>query len=656
MMLLLKTALRYRKTYGLLFITLISMLMLTVASQMEMFSLGLLTNRGIDFFKLFQERVENSTSSQVLQEPQVTKEQIEKLWPLIDTKGSGEIRKSDALRYLARHDKESFFQNLVARIDKALGFSQKPGHLVLFLLVVAAIKALAFFWQGYTTSLISIRVSQQMRQDYFDHIQSLPMSFYNHYNIGSLSTRVAGDAGTIAQAINSLLTNYFQTPLTIITSLFLLYKISPPLFMLIFGGLPFLIIPIVILTKRVKHISKQMQSRKEQFSQVLYEFLAGIQTIKSYAMEAFSSERYSSCNENVVYFEEKSTRYGLLLRPILHFLGTIFLSVVILWGFYVAQLNLSEVLLFCGLLYVAYEPIKKFAEENARIQLGVVAAERLYEVMNIKPEIDDRPDAIALNSFYETIEFKNVWFRYYDHQAWVLKDFNMVVNRGEFVALAGPTGCGKSTIVQLLLRLYEPQKGQILIDGRDIREIKQASLRGLIAYVPQKPFLFLDTIAANIAFGKPIHRHLLEKASHRALASEFIEQLPDSYDTPIKETGKDLSGGQQQRLAIARALYREAPILILDEATSALDAITEDRIRSVLQDLRSDMTQLIVAHRLSTIESADRIIYIERGAKIAEGPIEKLIEICPSFRAMWEAVRLQGRVLPQDELQDDSQE
>lgn len=636
MKLLLKTALRYRRTYSLVAITLLSMVMLTISSQLEMLSFGVLTNRGVDFFKLFQD---HQSKTESFEEARVTREQMEKIWPRIDTQGHGEIRKTDALRYLARYDKESFFQNFVARIDRALGFSQNALHLVLFLIVVAAVKALSFFFQGYTTSLVSIRVSQQMRQDYFDHIQTLPMSFYNHYNIGSLSTRVAGDSGAIAQAINSLLTNYFQTPLTILSSLFFLYKISPPLFMLIFFGLPVLVVPIIILTKRVKHISRIMQTRREQFAHVLYEFLAGIQTIKSFAMEAFSSQKYSSHNNDVVSLEEKSSRYGLLLRPILHFLGTLFLSTVILWGFYVAKLNLSEILLFCGLLYVAYEPVKKFAEENMRIQLGVVAAERLYEVLNIKPDIQDAPTAKTLLTFEQAIEFKDVWFRYHENQDWVLKDFNLTIHKGEFVALVGPTGCGKSTLIQLLLRLYDVQKGDILIDGVSIKEIKQSSLRSLVSSVPQKPFLFLDTIAANISFGKARDEERLVGAAKRAMAYEFISALPAGFDTEIKEAGKDLSGGQQQRLAIARALYRDSPILVLDEATSALDVITEDKIKRVLQDLRNNMTQIVIAHRLSTIEAADKIAYIEKGVKVAEGSLNELLSTCEPFFHMWQSAK-----------------
>jgi ABC-type multidrug transport system fused ATPase/permease subunit len=639
MKLLIRTAMRYRKIYGLLVLTLFSMVSLTITSQLEMFSFGLVANRGVDFFKLFQDYPQ---SKQTFSEPQVSRLQLDRVWQELDQDNKGKVLKSDALRYLARHDKESFFQNLMAKIDKALEFSQKVSHLITFLILVAALKSISFFLQGYSTSLVAIRVSQQMRQDFFDHIQTLPMSFYNKFNIGSLSTRISGDAGTIAQAINSLLTNYFQTPLTILTSLYLLYKISAPLFMLIFVGIPILVTPIIILTKRVKKISKDMQKKHEQVAHVLYEFLAGIQTIKSFAMEAFSSERYSMYSQNVVTLEEKSTRYGLLLRPILHFLGTMFLSFVILWGFYVAHLNLSEILLFCGLLYVAYEPIKKFAEENLRIQKGVVAAERLEEIMSIQPDIQDRAESISLTNFRDRIEFKGIWFRYHDKQDWVLKDFNLIIKRGEFVALVGPTGCGKTTLVQLLLRLYEAQQGAILIDGVDIRDIKQASLRGSIAYVPQKPFLFHDTIAANIMFGMPAHRALLEESAKRSMAIDFINQLPQGFDTEIKEGGKDLSGGQQQRLAIARALYRKAPILLLDEATSALDAITEDKIKAILHDLHQTITQIIVAHRLSTIEKADKIVYIEAGCKMAEGPIKELLEKSSGFQALWKAVQMQS--------------
>jgi len=282
-----------------------------------------------------------------------------------------------------------------------------------------------------------------------------------------------------------------------------------------------------------------------------------------------------------------------------------------------------------------YEPVKKFAEENANIQKGVVAAERMFEVLHLKPHIQDREGAASLGGFHQTIEFDHVWFKYKDE--WILKDLSFSVRKGEIVALVGATGAGKSTIVQLLPRLYEVQRGEIRIDGMPIHAFTQKSLRDQIAFVPQKPFLFFDTVFENIAFGQNFSRTEVEEAAHRAYAHEFIAELPNNYDTLLAEMGKTLSGGQQQRLAIARALVKKAPILVMDEATSSLDALSESRIKQALRELQGEVTQILIAHRLSTIEHADKIIFLEKGRKIAEGTIEELLATCIPFRLMWES-------------------
>ena len=234
------------------------------------------------------------------------------------------------------------------------------------------------------------------------------------------------------------------------------------------------------------------------------------------------------------------------------------------------------------------------------------------------------------------------------NEQWVLKGVSFTVRKGETVAIVGPTGSGKSTIVQLLPRLYDVQKGEICIDGYPLNHYTQKSLRENIAFVPQKPFLFLDTVAENIAFGRPFSQEEVQEAARQAHADEFIQQLPQGYQTILLETGKNLSGGQQQRLAIARALIKKAPILILDEATSALDAMSENHIKRALAQLQGKMTQIIIAHRLSTIEHADKIIYLEKGEKIAEGTKDELLQICPSFKMMWEMMHHPH--LHQDEL------
>ena len=493
------------------------------------------------------------------------------------------------------------------------------------------------FSARYFTQILSIRVTRDLRQQYFEHIQSLPLSFYQEQNLGSLSSRAVGDAGQISSSLNSCLTNYLQTPFTICSTLALCFYLSWKLSMIIFLGMPLIVMPVIFLTRRVKRISRQLQKNQETFTSVLLDFLAGIQTVKIFAMEAFSLRKYKEQNDQMAQLESRSAKYGLMTRPLLHLVATGCLSVVVIFGLYVLHMTVGQLLMFCGLLHMFYEPVKKFAEENANIQKGVVAAERMFEVLNLKPQIQDNAGAVDLGTFKNLIEFDHVWFKYRDD--WVLKDLSFTVKRGEIVALVGATGAGKSTVVQLLPRLYDIQKGEIRVDGIPIQAMTQKSLREQISFVPQKPFLFFDTVAENISFGKAFTREEIITAAKQAFAHEFIIELPDQYDTLLAEMGKTLSGGQQQRLAIARALVKNAPILIMDEATSSLDSISENKIKTAIRSLQGKVTQILIAHRLSTIEHADKIIYLEKGRKLAEGTLSELLETCTPFRQMWNSYR-----------------
>jgi len=471
---------------------------------------------------------------------------------------------------------------------------------------------------------------------YFEHLQTLPMSFFHQHSSGGLSSRVVGDAALVAEAVNACLVNYMQTPFTVISTLILCFLTSWKLSLIIFFGFPLIVLPIVFLAKRVKRISKQIQQNQERFASVLIDFLSGIQTVKVFAMEGFSMEKYREYNTRMANLERRSARYDLASRPIIHSIGMFFLATALVYGIYVLHMSASEVFFYCGLLYIFYEPIKKFAEENSHIQRGIAAAERMQEVLNLPPQIQDAPTAASLQSFNESIEFKDVWFRY--GEQWVLKGLNLTIRKGESIAIVGPTGAGKSTIAQLLPRLYDPQQGEICIDGKPLAYFTQKSLRETIAFVPQKPFLFLDTIAKNIGFGRNFSMEQIESAAKKAHADEFIEKLTERYQTELMETGKNLSGGQQQRLAIARALVKGAPILVMDEATSSLDSVSESRIKSAIGELHGHVTQIIIAHRLSTIEDADRIVYIEDGEKVAEGTKDELLASCTGFKFMWETM------------------
>jgi len=632
MKLLLKLAIRSRKHLSLFIATLFTLLALTLASQLEMFALGVMSNSGADFFSLFGSKEEN----RILSSNSISLQDVQERWSEIDISKTGEISKQDASAYLARKKETNPLSWAMNKVRHKFDIHSNLAPLVGMLVCVAIFKAAWLFASRYTTQILAIRVSRDLRQYYFEHIQSLPMSFYQQYNIGTLSSRVVGDAQQISLSINSCLTNYLQSPFTILSSLFACFYISWKLSLVIFIGMPGIILPIIFFARRVKRVSRQLQHNQERFASVLIDYLAGIQTVKIFSMENFSLGKYKEQNNQMAVLEGKTAKYGLLTRPILHAITTLCLAVVVIFGLYILGMPVSQLLVFCGLLHLAYEPIKKFAEENANIQRGIVAAERMFEVLNIKPHIEDKDGALELSGFQNAIEFENVWFRYQGE--WILKNLSFTVKKGETVAIVGPTGAGKSTIVQLLPRLYDVEKGAIKIDGHPLTEYTQSSLRENIAFVSQKPFLFCDTIAGNIAFGRNFPREEIEEAARRAHADEFIQELPEKYDMMLAEAGQNLSGGQQQRLAIARALVKKAPILILDEATSALDGISESRIKEAIAELHGEVTQIIIAHRLATIEHADRIIYLENGEKLAEGTRDELLETCAQFRLMWETM------------------
>lgn len=598
----------------------------TIGSQLEMFSLGIVAKTGPDFFALFGDKKQHKDS--------ITLDEVEKKWDQIAPSRSDPITYDIAQSYMSSNAGLSLIQRISKLLDHYLAIHTNLVRLAFVLVFVAFFKASSLFVNRYCIQLVAIRVSRDLRQKYFEHIQSLPLSFYHDYNIGSLSNRVAGDASIIANAINSLLLNYIQVPFAVVSTLAACFFISWKLSLVIFIGFPLIVLPIVWIAKKIKYISKQMQRNQDGFASVLLDFLSGIMTVKVFAMEAFSLKKYRFHNDKLAKLEERSARFGTAARPILHSVSSLFFAAVILFGLYFFKLEPAELLVFCGLLYVLYEPVKKFAEENNTIFRGVAAAERMYEVLDIDPTIVDAHDALDLKDFRESLEFRNVSFRYRDE--WVLKNLSFTIKKGETVAIVGPTGSGKSTIVKLLPRLYDVQEGDILIDGISLKKYTQHSLREKIAFVPQKPFLFLDTISANISFGRKFSDEDVRAAARSAYAEEFIVRLPGGYDFQLEESGKNLSGGQQQRLAIARALVKRAPILVMDEATSSLDSVSESRIKEAICDLHGKLTQVIIAHRFSTIEHADRIIYLEHGEKVAEGSKEELLMACPNFKKMYE--------------------
>lgn len=629
MHLLIQAALLHSRRFRLLLLTFLAMIGVTIASQMEMLSLGVITSSGADFFRLFSEGKQASV--------EVRREDVDRYWNVIDRGEKGIITLEDAKARVALHPDRNPLRQILNRVVAKTDLSQNVLLLAAVLIIVAVFKGVSLFASHYSKQLVMIRVSRDLRQQYFEHIQSMSLQFYHQYNVGSLSSRVQTDALQIAQGVYSALTTYVQTPIAVISSLSVCFYMSVQLSLLVFVAFPILVFPIMYVARRVKRAARALLSNNERLNTVLIESLAGIQTVKLFSGEQRSIEKFRSQNEEMAVLEARGARYAFLARPVLHMSATFMLATIILYGIYWAHLSISEILIFCGLVYLMYEPIKRLNDENLQIQRGVAAAERMFEVLHMAPQIADADHAEVLKGLHNQIEYVKVGFRY--GEDWALRHVDCVIKKGQMVAVVGPTGGGKSTFVHLLPRLYEPQEGHILIDGKPLCAYTQRSLREHIAFVPQRPFFFLDTIAENISFGGDFSRLEIETAAKRAHAHEFICQLPRGYDTTLAERGKDLSGGQQQRLAIARALVRRSPILILDEATSALDAVSEHKIKLAINSLRGEMTQIVIAHRLSTIEDADQILYIDGGRITARGTRDQLLEECPGFRQMWELLR-----------------
>ena len=367
----------------LLSVTLAAMCLLTVASQLEILTIGLMTKKGPEFFELFAP-IEGKTLKAA---NSVTQDQLDTRFQQMDFSGQGVVTRRDAMEFYQKWQKKNTIENVMYFFEKHFAITANIPHLAILVAIVALFKAVMMFAHRFSTRLISIRLSCDLRREYFEHLQSLSMNFYQKHNMGGLSARVVGDASVISEAVNACLVNYIQTPFTVITTLILCFLTSWQLSLMIFLGFPLIVGPIMFLARRVKRLSVQLQKNQEAFSSVLLDFLGGIQTVKIFSMEGFSLKKYCEQNDRMAVLEQKSARYDLSTRPIVHTIGMMFLSTALLYGLYILHMDVSEVFFYCGMLYLFYEPIKKFAEENGRIQRGVAAADRMFDVLDLKPQI-----------------------------------------------------------------------------------------------------------------------------------------------------------------------------------------------------------------------------------------------------------------------------
>ncbi len=497
--------------------------------------------------------------------------------------------------------------------------------------VVAAyfIKGLADFGQAYLMGNVGARTVTDIRDILYRHIQSLSLSFYSKTSTGQLMSRIANDVGILQRSVSDSVKKILQNAFTVVGLTGVAFYQNWKLAAICFLVLPWMAIPIVRFGTKNRRYSRKTQERMGSMTMFLDETISGNQTVKSFCMERYETGRFFAETKRLLDVSLATIRVSAYASPIMEFFGAGIMGAALIYtgGYMVIKDHMTpgEFFSFVAAMAMLFRPIKSMSRENMKVQKGMAAAVRVFEVLDIKPDTVDKPDAVALPPFAGSIDFQDVVFQYDEKP--VLKGLNFTARAGEVVAFVGHSGAGKTTIANLLLRFYDINSGGISIGGHDIRDVTIRSLREQIAFVAQETVLFNDTVRNNISYGSgQVTDEQVVDAAKAARAHEFITAMPEGYDTVIGERGVRLSGGQRQRMAIARALVKNAPILVLDEATSALDTHSEKLVQSALENLMKGRTTIMIAHRLSTVRNADQIIVLGEGEIIERGSHQDLLE------------------------------
>lgn len=508
---------------------------------------------------------------------------------------------------------------------------------ILFILIFL-VRAAANFVSGYAFQHIGLGATTRVRNDLYASILGQSSEFFARHPSGELVSRVVNDVAIMQNAVSNGLFDLVQQASTLILLVFLLVSIDAPLAAICLVLTPILILPIVRFGKGMRRTSHRSQERMADLAGLVNEGVRGHRVVKAFGMEGFELKRFRDATRRHLRVNLWAAVLSNLSSPVVESLSVVGAAGLIMYaGIQIRGGHLSAPLfvMFLVNLLVMYDPIRKLNKVNLMLQQSLAAAHRVATVMSEPPAIMERPGARSINTVEQGIEFQSVSFGYDDIP--VLKDIQLAIPRGEILALVGPSGAGKSTLVNLLPRFFDPVNGAVCIDGLDLRDIELESLRAMIGIVTQETMLFNDTVRNNIAYGRadlPLER--VAEAARAAFADEFIDELPKGYDTSVGEGGARLSGGQRQRIAIARALLKDAPILILDEATSQLDSESEALVQKALYNLMQGRTTLVIAHRLSTVTKADRIIVLDRGRIVEQGRHDELLEIGGLYRRLYD--------------------
>ncbi|MDR0747671.1 MAG: ATP-binding cassette domain-containing protein [Helicobacteraceae bacterium] len=528
------------------------------------------------------------------------------------------------------------------------GFFKQNYEILKFLCAQIVIIYIAKGMLQYIHSLVMTHVStktiQSIQKRVFRHLLTLDLQFFNKNSSGQMLARILNDCGAISNIAITFITTVFKNIITCLAMFGLMIYYSWELFLIIVIFIPIGAIFMESIKKRVKRQASALANSNAAMVSKLSESLQSVKIIKSYNMEEYERKNLESIYGEVFNLVIKNNKIRSSITPFIESMSGFILASIIMIGGYqvsVGGITTGAFVTFLGAWVAAYAPLKSIMSFRASFQMALISAERVYSVIDTPPSITDIPDAKELKEFKNAIEIKNVSFKY-ENGAEVLKNITMTVKRGSTVALVGASGGGKTTLISLVPRFFDVTEGTILIDGVDIRNITQKSLRSHISYVSQETILFDDTIAKNIAYGKGIDADAvseddIKKAAKNAYADIFIEQFENGYQTKIGEKGVRLSGGQKQRISIARALIKDAEILLLDEATSALDSESEREVQSALDNLMKNRTTIVIAHRLSTIINADRIFLIDGGAIAESGTHQELLALNKKYAKLYNA-------------------
>jgi subfamily B ATP-binding cassette protein MsbA len=463
-------------------------------------------------------------------------------------------------------------------------------------------------------------IASNIRQKLYDKILSLHVLYFSDQRKGDILTRLTNDVQEVEYGILHFLEVAFKEPVTIIATLVTMVILSPKLTLFVLVILPISGYIIGKIGKTLKQASTQSQQLQGVINSIVDETISGIRIIKSFTAEKMLSDKFKNVNQQHNKIGTSMIRKRDLSTPLSEFLGITVVVIVLFVGgkmiiHHTSPLSAEAFIAFIVIFSQIIQPAKAFSNAFYFIQKGMASLKRIEEVLQEENKINDVENAVSIADFKDKIELKNVSFSFGERQ--VLKQINLEIPKGKKLAIVGFSGAGKSTFIQLLMRFFDVESGEILVDGVNIKNIKQQDIRSLMALVTQQTTLFNDTVSNNIALGKVVQQQAIEQAANLAFADDFIQKMELKYENNIGDNGTKLSGGEQQRLSIARAIYKNAPILILDEATSHLDSNSEKLVQDALQNLLKDKTAIIIAHRLSTVQFADEIIVLKEG-KIAE--------------------------------------